>query len=127
MFEGIGRILREYIFGLSIILTIIGVIVLFIGIFGILWEDMMIYELGLSPEVLNWSLYIIIVGVIVFLFGVWYLYTYIINKRILNEGLQTNKRSEFVKNHAELRKCARRLPSCYLEELRDKEKHFKIK
>ena len=127
MFERIGRSLREYIFVLSIILAIIGAIVLVIGILGTWWKQMVMDALGFSDDIVVWSPYILALGVIVLLLGIWYLYSFINNKRILSEGLQTNKRSEFVKNHAELKIAARRLPSRYLHELQEKEREFRFK
>ncbi len=127
MFERIGRTLREYIFVLSIILAIIGAIVLVIGILGTWWKQVVMDALGFSDDIVVWSPYILALGVIVLLLGIWYLYSFINNTRILNEGLQTNKRSEFVKNHTELKIAARRLPSSYLHQLQEKERDFRFK
>jgi hypothetical protein len=127
MLDRIIKTIREYVFGLSIIFIIIGAIVLIFGIIGTWWKQLFQDAMGLSEDVLIWSPYILILGVILFLIGVWYLYSYINNKRILTEGLQTNKRSEFVKNHTELKNAARRLPSRYLREFQEKEKQFRIK
>jgi hypothetical protein len=127
MFEKLGRIVREYIFGLSILLMIIGVIVLIFGILGTWWKPFVTDTFRLSTDILVWSPYVLVLGLIVFGLGLWYLYSYINNKRIVAEGLKTNKRSEFVKSHTELKNAARRLPSRYLDQLKEKEKQFRIK
>jgi len=82
--------------------------------------------LGLS-DVLNWGLYVLIVGFIVLLAGIWYLYMFMKNKKFLLSEIETNKRSEFMKRHADLQDAARQLPSKYRNMLSEKEKNLKIK
>jgi hypothetical protein len=127
MFEKIGKILRELTLGISILLVILGVIVLMLGVLGTWWNQILIDVSGISEELLVWSPYVMILGLIVLAFGIWYLYSYFNNKRIVTEGLQTNKRSEFMKKHAEIKKAARRLPSRFLQQLEEKEKQFRMK
>ena len=127
MLEKIGRILREITLGLSIFLAILGIIVLILGLLGTWWKQLLIDALGLSEDILVWSPYIMILGFIVFALGIWYIYSYINNKRLVREGLQTNKRSEFVKKHIEIKKAAKRLPSRFMQQVEEKEKQFRIK
>jgi len=125
-----GRIsgfLREHVLILSIILTIIGIILLFLGIAGIWFQDIPKNMLKLSDDILSWSLYILIVGFIVFVTGVWYLYSFLKNRKFLLEEIETKKRSELIKKHAELKNTVRHLPSKYQKMLEDKELEFNIK
>ena len=122
----IGNIIREYVFGLSILGTIVGLIVLIFGLAMTFNIDLLTSAIGLS-KVLNWGLYVVIVGFIFLLAGIWYLYTFIKDKRFLMEEIQTNKRSEFMKRHGELQDAARRLPSKYRQMLSEKETSLKIK
>ena len=118
---------KEYIFGISIILTVVGLIVLVFGILGMWFSDVLQDVLSLQQDVLSWSLYILIIGFIVLITGIFYLYEFLKNKRFLFRELETNKRSEFMKNHAELKNAVRNLPSKYREMLRKKEKQLRIK
>jgi len=119
--------LREYVFGLSIVFTILGCIVLFIGITGMWLQDIPKNMLGFSDETLNWSLYILILGFIVFVIGVYYLYSYITTRKFVNEELKTNKRSEFLKKHVEVKQKVKHLPSKYQKMLKEKEEELQIK
>ena len=127
MANKIGKIWKEYIFGFSIVMLIIGVIVLVFGILGMWFNDILISNFSMNQELISWSLYILIIGVILTLAGVFYLYDFLKNKRFLLEEIETHKRSEFMKNHVELRNAARHLPSKYQEMLSKKEKELRIK
>jgi len=123
----ISGFLREHVFILSIILTIIGIILLFLGTTGMWFQDIPKNILKLSDDILNWSLYILIVGFIIFVAGVWYLYSFLKNRKFLLEEIETKKRSELIKKHAELKNTVRHLPSKYQKMLEDKELEFNIK
>ena len=69
---------REYVFGLSIVAMIVGLIVLFIGVVGIWFEDVARNVLDLTGEIITWSPYVLIIGLIVFGMGIYYLYDFIV-------------------------------------------------
>ena len=127
MANKIGKIWKEYIVGLSIVMLVVGLIVLIFGILGMWFDGALISTFAMDQDILSWSLYILIIGIILTLAGVFYLYDFITNKRFLLEEIQTNKRSEFMKNHVELKNAARHLPSKYQEMLSKKEKELRIK
>jgi len=111
---------REYIMGISILLAVIGIIVTIIG-------AMCTFEMGFfSNDIEIWGFYILIIGVIILLSGIYYFYDYISNKRFFTDEINTNKRSEFVKRHQDLKNAVKHLPSKYRAILQDKEKEFKI-
>lgn len=118
---------REYVFGLSIVAMIVGLIVLFIGVVGIWFEDVARNVLNLTDDAIAWGLYVLIIGFIVFGMGIYYLYDFIVKKKFVLEELQTNKRSELLKRHSELKESVRHLPSKYKEMLKEKEKELRIK
>jgi type VI protein secretion system component VasK len=120
----ITNFFREYVLIFSIILTILGIILLFIGMAGMWFQD---YSLGFFKNYIDWSLYILIIAFIVFIAGVWYLYSFFTKRKFVLEELKTNKRSELIKNHAELKNTVRHLPSKYQNMLKDKEEEFNIK
>ena len=105
----INKFFREYIYGLSIFTAIIGVVVLIFGVLGIL-TNILQDSLDINRDLLEWSPYIFGLGVIVFLVGIYYLYSYLKNKRFFIAELDTNKRSEFVKKHQEIKNSVKYLP-----------------
>ena len=119
----ISGFFREFTLFFSIILTVIGLILFIIGITAI----MEINFLNLSQDVLNWSLYILIIGFFVLIAGIWYLYSFFKNKKFILDELATNKRSELIKKHSELKLTVKKLPSKYQKMLKEKEEEFKIK
>lgn len=123
----LGKMWKEYIMGISIALLIIGLIVLIFGILGTLSSDMLTDMLRIHPDVLDWSLYILIIGAILTFSGGYYLYDFLRNKRFLLDKIETNKRSEFMKYHAQLKNAVRKLPSKYQEMLHKKEKQLRLK
>ncbi len=118
--------LREFVFVFSIILTVLGFFILFIGITGILEGHPMNF-LNLSDEIFNWSLYLLGIGFIVLIAGVWYLYSFFTNRKFILEELETNKRSELLKMHSEIKATAKHLPSKYRKMVKEKEQELKIK
>lgn len=123
----ITNFLREHSLIFSTILTIFGFIVLFLGVTGIWFIDVPKNLLNLSDDFLKWSLYILIIGFIVFVAGVWYLYSYLKDRKFVLDELKTNKRSELIKKHAELKNTVKRLPTKYQKKLSQKEEEFNIK
>jgi len=128
MFEKISGFFREYVFIFSIILTIVGVFVFFMGV---IWSWVREIELGFYSNLINdleeWNTYLLFIGFIVLIAGAWYLYSYLKNKRFILEELDTNKRSEFIKKHSELKNTVKHMPKKYQKMLKDKEKELKVK
>ena len=123
----ISNFFREYIFIISIILTIVGLLILIDGAIGIWYPDTMKDLYGVDDEFVKWSTYFLIVGFIIFAFGVWYLYSYLKNKKFILEEIETNKRSEFLKKHGELKIAVKGMPKKYRKMLKDKEEELKVK
>jgi hypothetical protein len=127
MKEKIIGFLREYILIFSIITIVIGAIILIIGILGIWFSDEIKNVLGFMDNIIPWSPYILIFGLILFGAGLYYLYMFISKKNFVIKEIETNKRSEFIKLHTELKNSVKYLPSKYKEMLKQKEKELKIK
>jgi hypothetical protein len=124
----ITNFLREYVFIISTILLIVGLLLFFMGIIWFFAKDL---PLGFYTDIINnledWNFYILIVGFVALATGVIYLYRFIVNKKFLLEEIKTNKRSEFLKKHNELKNKIRHMPSKYRKILKDKEEELKIK
>jgi len=123
----ITNFLREYVLFFSIILTVIGIILLFIGITGMFFEDIPRDLMGLNSDFLKWSIYILGLGFVSFLVGVYYLYLYLKNRGFMLKELKTNKRSELLKRHNELKITAKHMPSKYQKMLKEKEEELHLK
>jgi hypothetical protein len=127
MIEKIIGFLREYVLAFSIITLIIGIILLLIGA-AYIWPDL---PLGIIKETAQnlggYSAYILVVGLIAIITGLYYIYSFYHNRNILLEEIETKKRSEFIKKHNELKNIARHLPSKYRTMLEEKEKELHIK
>lgn len=124
----ITRFLREYVFGLSIIVMIVGFVLLLMGVIRYWFRDL---QLGFYTDTIqnlkDWNAYLLIIGLIIFGIGVWYLYKYLKDRKFVLEEFKTNKRSEFLKRHSELKDTVRYLPSKYKKMLAEKEKELRIK
>jgi len=120
----ISNFLREYVLIFSIIFTIVGLIVFFMGVIWTWFKDVNIDFINNLGE---WNTYLLFIGFIILITGVWYLYSYFKNKKFIMEELETNKRSEFLKKHAELKLVVKKMPKKYRKMLKDKEKELKIK
>ena len=105
----------------------LGVIVIIIGFTGIFNLDFFKNFLNFPNEFWDWSLYLIIIGFIIFGAGIWYLYSFLINRKFVLEEIKTNKRSELLKKHAELKNTVKHMPSKYRKLLKDKEEELKIR
>ena len=123
----ISGFLRENIIILSLLTIIIGIIILIIGILGIWFKDEIKNIINFMDTLIPWSLYILIIGLILFGMGIYYLYMFVTKKNFIMKEIETNKRSEFIKKHAELKYSVKYLPSKYKEMLKRKEKELKIK
>jgi uncharacterized membrane protein len=118
--------LRDYVFPLSIITLIIGLILMIMGAIYFLDVDLG----GLTEFIGNldgFNAYVFVIGLIIFGIGVYYLYSYLKKKKYLMEEIETNKRSEFLKKHNELKEIVRHLPSKYKTMLQEKERELNIK
>lgn len=126
MARKITNFFREFVLAFSIILTILGIIVIFIGATAIWFKDIPEDLLNLSKDFLFWKEYLLIIGFIIFAAGIWYLYTYLKNRKFILEEIKTNKRSELLKKHGELKNTVRHMPSKYQRMLKSKEEELKI-
>ena len=126
MMGKINEFFREYVYGISIITIIIGIPITIFGTLGIL-TTVLQDSFGISSNIVEWSPYFLILGIIILLTGVFYIYNFHKNKRFFIDELETNKRSEFVKRHQEIKTAVRYLPKKYHDILQEKEKEFKIR
>jgi putative Mn2+ efflux pump MntP len=126
----ITRFLREYVFALSILTMIPGILFMFMGVMYLFFIDIaeptdslfhFISEIGI------WNDYILVAGLIIFGIGVYYLYSFLSKRKYILDELKTDKRSEILKKRNKLQTTVKRLPSKYKQMLLDKEEEFNIR
>jgi uncharacterized membrane protein len=130
----ISGFLREYVLGFSITTTIVGLILLIMGIIWVFFRDSNdnpTIKLGFFTETVknvgNFNYYVLGAGFVILIVGVWYLYSYIKNRRFLLKEIKTNKRSELLKKHGELEDTVKHLPSKYKKMLDEKAEELRVK
>lgn len=115
---------REYIFALSIIALLLGIVVIMFPIIHYAFADM---QPDLIRSVGEWNFYLVIIGFILLAAGSWYLFVYLKNRKFIIEEIDTNRRSEFMKRHGELINVVRKMPLKFQEMVEEKERELKIK
>ena len=122
-------LLREYVVGLSIIIMICGFVLLIMGVLWYWFRDAVTENgsLHFISDLGDWNAYLLVGGLIIFGIGLYYIYSYITKRKFVLEEIKTNKRSEFLKKHKELKGTVKHLPSKYQKMVKDKEKELKIK
>ena len=125
----ITALLREYVVGLSIIIMICGFVLLIMGVLWYWFRDAVTENGSLQfiRDLGDWNAYLLVGGLIIFGIGLYYIYSYITKRKFVLEEIKTNKRSEFLKKHKELKGTVKHLPSKYQKMVKDKEKELKIK
>ena len=123
----ISSFFREYILFFSVVLTVIGVIVFFIGFTGIFFKDVLTDVMKMDEGILPWCVYLLIIGFIILITGLWYLYSYLKNRKFILKELETNKRSEFIKKHAELKNIVKHMPSKFQKMVKEKEEALNLR
>ncbi len=115
---------REYILAFSIVTLILGIILFLLSFIHYFLND---FQPDFIKNLEEWNFYLIIIGFIFLAAGIYYLYTYLKNKKFILKEIDTNKRSELIKMHPELKSKVKRMPSKYKEMLKEKEKELNIK
>ena len=128
MASKITEFFREYVLGFSIASTIASVFLILMGVIWFFANDL---TLGRYTDLINslggWNGYLLVIGLILLFIGTWYLYSYNKNRKFILEELETNKRSELLKKHNELKSTAKHMPTKYRDMLKNKEEELKIK
>ncbi len=122
------HIWRELRLPVTILMLIVGLILLLTGIIWIWFPRISAGLLSeLANSLANWNYYGLVAGIILLIFGIWYLYDFIKKRKTLLEKMKTDRRSEFVKRRKELEKIAKSLPRKYEKMLLEKMEELKIK
>jgi uncharacterized membrane protein len=122
--------LREYVAPLSIIITIIGIFLLFMGISWFFVKS--IIQSPTNPlyfifKLNNWNAYTLVGGLVIFGFGFYYLYSFLKKRKFVMDEIKSDKRSEILKMRTKLESTVKHLPSKYQRMLTEKEDELNIK
>jgi hypothetical protein len=126
----ITRFLREYVTVFSIIITVIGLFLLFMGI-SWYWIKSIITSTT-SPfyfiyTLQEWNAFILVAGLIILGIGIYYLYSFLNKRKFVMDELRTDKRSEILKKRTKLESTVKHLPSKYQRKLTEKVDELNIK
>ena len=124
----ISGFLGEYVLGLSIITTIIGLFLLFMGIIWYWFKGLKLsFYTDTITKLADWNAYLFIAGFVILIVGVWYLYSYTKHRKFVLKEIKTNKRSELLKKHGELEDTVKHLPSKYKKMVDEKAEELRVK
>lgn len=125
----ISDILRELVVILSILLMIVGCIFMAMGVLWYWFEDLVIKTniLQIVEDLADWNAYILVAGVILFAFGVYYMYSFLTKRKFVLTEINIKKRSEFLKNLKKVKKTVKHLPVKYQKMVKEKEEELGIK
>jgi uncharacterized membrane protein YiaA len=122
--------LREYVMVFSIIITIIGILLLFMGV-AYYWIRSLVEPATTPLHFINtlqeWNAYILVAGIVIFSIGVYYIYSFLKKRKFVLDELRTDKRSEILKKRNKLEATTKHLPSKYQRMLTQKEEELNIK
>jgi len=126
-----NKIIREHMLMLSAILFGIGIIM---TVIGVLWYFMVIQSNivnssleEFSEKLGNWGWWILIPAPFILIAGGWYFSDQLLARRKVNEMISTNSKANFVKNISEIEEVVWKLPIKYRERFEKKKEKFKIK
>lgn len=117
--------LRPLVLPLSAIVLAVGsafvALSVMVGLLGM--ADLVGFYVDVLPEIggskAGWNTVVLIAAPFVALTGGWYCWDEVKMRRDFNELIQTKKKSDFVREAAELEELARRLPREYRERLEE--------
>ena len=122
--------LREYVAVFSIIITVIGLFLLFMGITWF-WVKSIIQSttspLHFIYTLQDWNAYTLTAGLIILGIGVYYIYSFLKKRKFVLDELKSDKRSEILKMRTKLEAEVKHLPSKYQRMLTKKEDELNIK
>ena len=111
-----------------ILLIALGLIMTVISVFGFFFtESTPDFIKGAVSAVGNWKYWLIVIGPVLVIADIWYVYVHIRDKKRFLEIIESDSRSKFKKNLKELETLAYTLGKKYQRMLGEKKKMWKIK
>lgn len=119
---------RDFMFPISALATIVGAILIFLGTAGVFFEDKgWVKDSSVFDAIGNFDLWFLIIGAVIFLFAIFYLWDFIKSKQKFEEFIDTPSKSKILHNFEEIDKLAFKLGTTYMITWRDIKRKHKIR
>jgi len=127
-FRTLEKFFKDFMLPISSIGTIVGVILTFIGVSGVFFDDKSwVKDSSVFDAIGNWDLWFLIIGGFLLIFAGFYLYDFLVTKRKFEEYIDTQSKSKILHNFDEIDKLAYKLGSSYLITWKDIKRKHKIR
>ncbi|MBU1158261.1 MAG: DUF3198 domain-containing protein [Candidatus Thermoplasmatota archaeon] len=122
------RITIEYRFELSVLMVIVFALVTLVGIVGVFFEDSLPSSISFLSDISTpfgaWVYWLVIMGPIGLVSGIWWLYDYVKKSRKLGNLMKTPSKAKFVRNLDDIEYLAWSLPQRFEDRVLDRKKGF---
>ncbi len=122
------RITIEYRLELSVLIVIAFALVTLVGVVGVFFEDSLSSSISFLSDFSTpfgaWVYWLIIVGPIGLVSGIWWLYDYFKKSRKLEDLMKTPSKAKFVRNLDDIEYLAWSLPQRFEDRVLDRKKGF---
>jgi hypothetical protein len=120
--------LQEHMLATSVVISIMSGFMFFIGIVGQWYSDSSIAPTAILDFLGDWDIWVLIVGLIMFSFSLYYFWDIRNNMYKFEEMISTNSKKEFQKNWTELEQLARyQLPKEYRKRVTEAREKFGLR
>ena len=120
--------LQEHMLATSAVISIISGFMFFIGIVGQWYSDSSIAPTAILEFIGDWDIWVLIVGLIIFCFSLYYFWDTRNNMYKFEEMISTSSKKEFQKNWTELEQLARyQLPKEYRKKVAEAREKFGLR
>jgi|TARA_B110000914_G_C15187290_1_gene320124 hypothetical protein len=120
--------LQEHMLATSVVISIMSGFMFFIGIVGLWYSDSSIAPTAILNFLGDWDIWVLIVGLIMFSFSLYYFWDIRNNMYKFEEMISTNSKKEFQKNWTELEQLARyQLPKEYRKRVTEAREKFGLR
>ena len=120
--------LQEHMLATSAVIAIISGFMFFIGMIGQWYSDSSIAPTAILDFLGDWDIWVLIVGLIIFGFSVYYFWDTKNNMMRFEEMVSTSSKKEFQKNWTELEQLARyQLPKEYRKRVAEAREKFGLR
>ncbi|MCJ7562904.1 MAG: DUF3198 domain-containing protein [Thermoplasmata archaeon] len=122
------RITIEYRLELSVLMVIVFALVTLVGVVGVFFEDSLPSSISFLSDISTpfgaWVYWLVIMGPIGLVSGIWWLYDYVKKSRKLENLMKTPSKAKFVRNLDDIEYLAWSLPQRFEDGVLERKKGF---
>ncbi|MBE0519299.1 MAG: DUF3198 domain-containing protein [Thermoplasmata archaeon] len=122
------RITIEYRLELSVLMVIVFALVTLVGVVGVFFEDSLPSSISFLSDISTpfgaWVYWLVIMGPIGLVSGIWWLYDYVKKSRKLENLMKTPSKAKFVRNLDDIEYLAWSLPQRFEDRVLERKKGF---